>query len=254
MVFGRKKPAAQPAPTAPASEPDPAIGHIRLLRHLRENENEDPLQRPRIAGQAIFDFIYRTIAHEGRGARIEDLIAILASCGGFGCIVATLDMLKQQGTTPQQAGMLEVGGKDGNLYYFGDLPNEALWENEMSLLSLTLGAAHACGGQVSAEMVGETMQRVARTVGGEEFGSAENIPDGHRPSVPPINFVHHLWPQVREGLDLYEVPSPAWPATMGYALQHAIELSKGVIDPTLAARIAIECAVPMAKLDPRRFA
>jgi hypothetical protein len=37
-------------------------------------------------------------------------------------------------------------------------------------------------------------------------------------------------------------------------LQQAIDEGRQAIDPLIAARIAIECSVPMAKVDPLRFA
>lgn len=244
MVFGRKG-VAQPA------QDNSMQGHQAVLDHLRRQEAEKPLQRAQLAGRIVFDLVYRMLASE-RGVRIEDLIAVLASNGGYACILATLDALRGVGRTPRSVGMIEVAGKDGQRYYFGDMPNAALWEHGQSLLSLALGAAHACGGRVSREMVEAVMKQTAGAVGGPEFGVV-HVAEPHAPGDAPIEYVRHLWPKVEEGLRLYEVPSEQWPMTLGFALQHAIEAGKAALDPTIAARICIECAVPMAKLDPARF-
>lgn len=245
--FGRKKAADSQRAAQPNRE-----GHAHVLRRLRENEQAAPLERPQLAADIVFDFVYRVMAESGRGARIEDLVAIFASVGGFTCILGPLQILASEGKTPQEAGILEIEAKDGNRYFFGDLPNAALWESETALLSLALGAAQACGGEVSADMVTDVMRRVAQSVGSERFGIVE-VPEAHRPIDLPSNLVRHFWPKIGEALDLYEISPAQRPIALGFALQTAIRHGQNVIDPALAAKIAIECAVPMAKVDPARF-
>jgi hypothetical protein len=63
--------------------------------------------------------------------------------GGHLCLVAVLDTLAERRLAPAQVGMVEVEGRDGHRYYFGDEPNRLLLESSASLLSLVLGAAHA---------------------------------------------------------------------------------------------------------------
>lgn len=250
MVFGRKG-VASPGAVASSDPRMTAPGHSHVLGHLDREEAADPLMRPRLAGRILFDLTCKMINSE-RGVRIEDALAALASNGGYSCIVATLAALKAAGRTPQSVGMLEVGAKDGQRYYFGDMPNTALWEHSESLLSLTLGAAQACGGAVTREMVEEVMGRTASALGSEQFGKVLVEP-AHRPGDEPIEYVRHLWPHYLEALALYQVPGEQWPMAFGFALQHAINGGKQVLDPTLAAHICVDCAVPMAKLDPARF-
>ena len=56
--------------------------------------------------------------------RIEDLIGALASIGGHLCLFGVMIQLKLKGMTPQQIGMVDVLGKDGHHYFFGDQPNK----------------------------------------------------------------------------------------------------------------------------------
>jgi hypothetical protein len=227
-------------------------GHQAVLRHLREREKEEPLIRAQVAGTIVFDLFVEILRERSGRVRIEDLIAALASFGGHLCLVAVLDTLAERGLTPQQVGMLEVEGSDGHRYYFGDEPNRLLLESETALLSLVLGAAHSLGAPVSLEMVHEVMSRTAKRVGTDEFGKTE-LPDEHQPAMPPFEWVKHGRVRVLEALDLYEVPPLMRPAAIGFALQRALDEGRDVLDPLLAATIAIECAVPMAKVDPLRF-
>ncbi|WP_162919010.1 hypothetical protein [Taklimakanibacter deserti] len=75
-VFGRR-----PAPARPTS-PSALSGHGAVLDHLRRVETEQPFARPSLVGRLLFDMTRKMIATD-RGARLEDLLAILASTGGF---------------------------------------------------------------------------------------------------------------------------------------------------------------------------
>ena len=227
-------------------------GHEAVLRHLAEREQEEPLVRMQVAGTVVFDLFVRMLQTEGGRVRIEDLIAALASLGGHLCLVGVLDRLRAGSLAPQQIGMLEVEGRDGHRYYFGDEPNRLLLESEWSLLSLVLGAAHHHGAPVSLAMVEQAMKRTAARVGSDEFGKVE-VPDGHQPALSPFDWVRHGRAKMIETLDLYEVPPQARPTAVGFALQRAIDQSRDVLDPLVAAQLAVECAVPMAKVDPERF-
>ena len=227
-------------------------GHQAVLRHLAEKEKDDPLIRPQVAAGIVFDLYVRILGADGGRVRIEDLIAALASIGGHLCLFGVMNQLKLKGMTPQQIGMIDVTGKDGHHYFFGDEPNRLLLESPTSILSLVLGAAKSHDAPVTLEMVHEVMKRTANRVGTEEFGRPE-IPEPHRPAMSPFEWVRHSRDNMLEALYLYDVPPLVAPAVAGFALQRAIDEGRSVLDPMMAARIAIECAVPMAKVDPARF-
>ncbi|HEX8309616.1 MAG TPA: hypothetical protein VF645_14485 [Allosphingosinicella sp.] len=262
-MFGRKKVQPPAPPPGPPSPPPPAAGggsgdphahpgHQAVLRHLDEREKQEPLIRAQVAGGILFDLFVKILSEQGGRVRIEDLIAALASIGGHFCLTATLAQLGKEGLTPKAAGMMEVQDREGNIYFFGDAPNRLLAESETALLSLVLGAAHAHGAPVSLDMIHEAMKRTAARIGSSDFGNPD-LPEPHRPALSPFDWVRHGRKRMSEALDLYEVPPLQRPAAVGFALQRAIAEGRQVLDPLLAARIAVECAVPMAKVDPRRF-
>ena len=228
-------------------------GHQAVLRHLREREKQEPMIRAEVAGTVVFDLFVQMLRDENGRVRIEDLIAALASLGGHLCLVAVLDTLQERRLAPAQVGMLDVEARDGHHYYFGDEPNRLLLESETSLLSLVLGAAHHHGAPVSLDIVHESMGRTAQRVGTDEFGKTE-LPPQHQPVMAPFEWVRHGRTKIVEALDLYEVPPLSRPAAVGFALQKAIDEGREALDPLIAAKIAIECSVPMAKVDPLRFA
>jgi len=242
--FGKK-------PAAPPSEDPKDPGHRAVLNHLRTLDATQPEARLQLAGTILFDLVYQMIKNE-RGARIEDFLAILGSVGGHACIVGALDTVARSRREPTGNQLIAMEGKDGNRYYFGDLPNQALLESPLSLLSLTLGAAQANGGSVSLEKVHDVMRHVAATVATPEFG-IPRITGEHRPGDIPFNYIKHLRAKLFEALDLYEVPLNKRASAIGFALQKAIDVGKDTLDPTIAADIVTECAVPAAKIAPSRF-
>lgn len=248
-IFGKRKAAASPPPPG-ADRGGP--GHEAVLRRLRALDATDPQQRLQVAGTVVFDLVYRMVATAEKGARIEDVLAVLGSVGGYSCIIGVLAGLARGGAMPTGHQLVVMSGADGNRYYFGDLPNQALLESHLSLLSLTLGAAQSQGGHVSLDKVHDVMRHVAGTVGRAEFGTPR-IAEPHRPGDLPFNYIKFLAPKIFDALDLYEVAKDKWASAIGFAVQRAIDGSKDVLDPTIAADIVTECAVPAAKFDPARF-
>lgn len=255
-LFGRRsKERSGPTDPAPPLSPDERKnhpGHQAVLRHLAQKEKDDPLIRPQVAAGIVFDLYVRILGGASGRVRSEDLIGALASIGGYLCLLGVMIQLKVKGMTPQQIGMIDVVGKDGHHYFFGDEPNRLLLESPTSLLSLVLGAAKAHGAPVTLEMVHEVMKRTADRVGTEEFGRPE-LPKSHRPVLSPFEWVRYSRDSMLDALYLYDVLPLDAPAVAGFALQRAIDQGRSVLDPMIAARIAIECAVPMAKVDPTRF-
>jgi hypothetical protein len=240
--FGRKK-------SAPV-EVD--RGHEAVLRLLAEKERQgDDITRLQVAGSALFSGLYRMMAQPERGARIDDILGVLGATGGFACIVGALHLAGQSDSAGEQ-GLVIANGADGRQYYFGDLPNRLLLEDRLSLVSLTLGAAQKAGAAVSMDSAIEVVKRTASAVGGSNFGIT-SLPEEHRPGDSFEEYVRHLWPRVREALDLYAVRPECRASAIGFAIQNAIDAGKAVLDPAMAAQIVVEYGIPAAKLDPLEF-
>lgn len=230
----------------------PPDGHAVLLQHLKDMEASDPLIRVRLAGRVVFDMVGQMLQGE-KGVRIEDLLGVLASTGGFACLAAAADELPTLAAgQDHQHALVVVTDDQGRRYFFGDLPNKYLLESPVSLLGLALAAAREHGATLPPDAVTSVMRRVAgHDIGKDGVFGHPVLPEEHRLADLPINFVRHLWPKILEALALYEVPVAQRPAALGIALQIAIDEGKEVLAPAMAATIAIECAVPMAKIDPQ---
>jgi hypothetical protein len=253
-TFGRKglTPAPpvipQPVPAPVEVQPEPSALPPETF------EEGDPATLAEQAGRTLFETVER-IASADRG-RIEDVLAILAANGGFACILAAFDEAHEAGASPQGMGMVLVEPKDKHRYWFGDVPNRYLVDGEDTVVGHVLSAVRGRGGVVTTDMVEGILRRVAGSVGGPIFG-VPNVSALHLPGDTPMNYVKFVWPKLAAVLDALRVPTRQRPAAFGFALRAAIEACAEQASPPIeistVAQIAIECAVPMAKLDPARF-
>ena len=95
---------------------------------------------------------------------------------------------------------------------------------------------------------GEVFAHAAATVGWPEFG-LPRLPEGHPMHDTPLNYVEAFWPKVFPMIKKF-CPDPVhWPILLGLAIQEIMSQGRGVLDPCLALKIVMECAVPMSKVD-----
>lgn len=196
----------------------------------------------------MFDDTYQLMKTD-RGARIEDMAAMLGSVGGALCLAVVLERLEEARLTPQDIGMVMMRGDDGRTYYFGDAPNWLLCEAPYSLVSLLFGAAHGVGAPVSIDMLHDEMRVTAARAGKPDFLSLELPPEQEVDS--PINWARTFLPFVRQSVMGGLAPGVRLPIVVGFALQQAIDVGRRSLDPMTIATIAMKCALRASKLDLR---
>lgn len=224
-------------------------GHAHVLALLDREESEKPLQRVQLTGRILFDLACQILNEEGKGVRMENILALLSSVGGQQCIEPLLRQAAAQGMSPQDLGIMVVQANDGRTYYFGDAPNKLLVESQYALLSLAFGAAQDCGAPVTVEMIHEEMGAVAKAVGSGDAFFEFDLPERNRIDSP-ANWAARFTAKFVDACDLYRVPPLQRATAFGFALYQAITMGKDAIDPLVAARIVLGCAVRCAKADP----
>jgi hypothetical protein len=140
-----------------------------------------------------------------------------------------------------------VAGADGKNYYFGDALNRPLAESQWSIWALCAGAAQHMGCTELPD-INDIFRHVSETVGGERFG-VPRVAEAHQPNDLPINLVRTIWPNTLPFVAEFCDRPVQWPVLLGIAIQQAMYLGKGIIDPGLAVSIVMESAVPMSKVD-----
>jgi len=229
--------------TTPGSDP----GGDALLRTIEERRQEDPLVGAKIGGKEVAQRLIDALKGE-RGVHVETLLACIGSLGGYACHMAIRDVLVKSGKVKEAEAFVVVGGADGRKYYFGDLVNRPLVEDPVSFWALVGGAAQHLDGDGLPDVKG-IFQHVSSTVGGDEFGIPQ-VPEQHKPGDTPLNLVRVLWPALLPLVDSFCASPVERPYLFGISAQEVIEMGKDVIAPGVAARLIMECAVPMSKIGP----
>lgn len=217
-----------------------------FLYTINEKRKEDPLIGAKIGAKEMINNIINRMK-DSRGIHIESLICVLGSLAGYSCQASLRkEFIEGKGLKENQVFTI-VETRNGNIYYFGDLINKPLVENQLSVWSLAAGAVQQLGIGKMID-IHEVFKYVSSTVGCDSYG-IPRIPEGHKPGDIPYNYVRYLWPVFLPMAEKYCAAPNEWPIMFGLAVQKGIILGKEAIDPLFALSIAMESAIPMAKAD-----
>ena len=269
-------PPAAPQPPAPQAKPaaQAPTSHLRSLRlpvRAAPWEAEDDIAANQAIG-GLRNFLLSALKTE-RGIQAETLLVAAGALTGYAVIHAVFEAYLKRGRAQvgdaQAAStgkaIIEVKGKDGQTYYFGDLINSFLAASAGPVSRPFFVWGYLAGvainaGVPAAELpdINEMFKHSASTVGTPEFG-IPRAPANLKPMLTPRQAVDRLWPAVRTGLARIEGPGAGgrgidvehWPIICAIVAQQLISQTKGVIDVKVALRLVMELAISMSKIDPR---
>ena len=239
-MFGRKGLNPSPVEVSTLEQVGAAQGHVATLEHAQ------------VAGEFFFELLYQQMAQAGDPVGIENFLGLLAAAGGVSCIATALCEYETIRMRPHDPDLLferEVGGRS---YFMGDLPTRYLFEHSTSLLNIALAYAIKHGAQIEHDFLHEPIKHALNSIGTSDFG-VPRLPRDHTPNALPIELALCAWPQADHSFDAVCLAVEYRPAALGFAIGKAIDLSAQSLDPLIIAKIVVECAVPMATVDPSQF-
>lgn len=234
-----------------------------LIRMISERRGSDPLICEKIAADEMLRTMTSAMAEQdSRGVHAETLIAALAGLAGYACLVsarATVALLTaapapvegagSAGTRPAVLSLDQFGGPDGRTYYLGEAIDGPLVDNQLSVWNIILGGP-AASGMVDPPDRPELLAHVTASLGTAQFGLPRLALGGYPPAEPPLGFVRAFWPLLLPKAKLFCPLPEQWPVLYAFAVQQAVDLCKDAVRPHIAVRLALECAVPMSRVDP----
>lgn len=217
---------------------------------VEQSQTNNPVVHLRVGAEELVQWLLAGMKSE-RGVHVESLLGILGSLAGFCVIDSSLKQVAALNRSTRECGIIDIETADGSRYYLGDPVNHLLAGTDLSLWALVAGMINHLGSQEYPDFA-EISGHVAGTLGGPEFGQPR-VPEQHKPGDLPINYVRDLWPVVIPRIE-QRVPVLQERVTLfGFAVQNVIQMGKDVIPPAMAGKLVMECAVPMAKIDPSRL-
>lgn len=225
---------------------DPERWEAELLQRVREMSGEDPLIGAKIGGKELARRMMAAMKTE-LGIHTESILGALGALAGYSCQASVRALARAQGLDETAHFFVRAEGADGRAYFFGDALNKPLAEDQYSVWSIAAGGAQAAGCTDIPEP-GDVFAHVAATVGSPEFG-LPRLPPEHLLHDTPLNYVEAFWTQIFPMISRF-CPDPAhWPILLGLAIQDIMSQARDVLDPCLALKIVMECAVPMSKVE-----
>ncbi len=191
-----------------------------------------------------------TALRDERGIHCETALTVVGALGGYAAQQAIWEGMVKPGLITKEKAFMVVGTASGEEFYFGESINLALAStgpNIASFWSLVGGGAQSAGAKQLPDIV-EIFKHSAETVGTEAFG-VPRLPPQYMPKPTPRRALNECWPHVY-GM-LKATPPGTWAMQLGVVAQRLIVQMKDVVPPEMAAKILMEAAVPMSKVDPK---
>lgn len=202
-----------------------------LHRQAIERAKLDPLQNAKAGSRELLAMVSAQLESRGDTSP-ESLLCALGALAGFACQVSA----RTNGFAHGMPGRDRLS-EDLALLLFG---------MELSVCGLVAGAArhHGCSSFVEPE---EIWAHVGQSMGTSGFG-VPRLPSQHAPRELPADYLRLFWPMLKPVIARYCANPAHWPVMCALALQQALELGQGRLEPGMAMQVALESALPMARI------
>jgi len=244
-IFKKKSP---DQPNSDLSEAtDPTLQPKAVQEALEKASQEKPHIYQQVTGRELHANIVEALSEERHG-RSETALGVMGSLAGFSCLSAVYLKYERGEISPDQDGFRVEVTDSGRRIFFGDLINEKLFEEEMSVWGMVEATSRKLGA-LNLPDPQEISNHVEATCHTDKYGQPR-VASHHQPRDFPSNFVRYLMPSYLPLLQKYDPDADKFPTSFGFAIQSLMEDSCEDVDPATAAKIVMECATSMASLDP----
>lgn len=183
-------------------------------------------------------------------SRNETILTAIGALAGFAAQHGIWEAVVKPGRMALQQAFVVVETRSGEAYFFGDFLNNILATQKPEYLSvwkIVSSTAKSMGASELPDLV-PMFKFTAEAVGSPQFG-IPNLPEGHTPSMLPRDALTRFWPGALKLLRVGSDPLTC-AVDVATAAEQIMLSMKGEIDPSLAARIIMEAAIPMSRVDP----
>jgi hypothetical protein len=204
-------------------------------------------------GRSIAAVLMAKQIRQAGGIHAETILTEIGALAGFAAQMSIRKgIIEPQQLDPNDV-LVEVVTRNGEKYYFSDLLNWIVFEN-------TTQAPYSVWAYVS-DVVPQTdpallpemediVSHAARTIGTARFG-VPRLPPEHMPQTAPRAALDEDWRLARREFDGSGREPSEWPYDLAFAAQWQMLTSRDRLALPLAAKIVMEAAIPMSKVDPR---
>ncbi|HPF46153.1 MAG: hypothetical protein KDF58_01680 [Alphaproteobacteria bacterium] len=215
-----------------------------LMQTIEEKKKDDPLIALKIGAMEVKDALLK-FAEDENGVHIETVLGILGSLAGNYCLIS--GVATQQINEGKTGRISRVDASDGKTYFMGELINKPLFTDQYSVWGLAGGMAQQLGASNFPD-INELVSHTAGTIGQNEFG-VPRLEKKHSLKKKPTDLIKEFHPILIPVIMKFTKNPIEFPILIGLAIQQLMNDAKDIIDPEVAVKIVMECAVPMSKLE-----
>jgi hypothetical protein len=209
-----------------------------------------------VVGRTIAAMLMATEIKRGGRIHAETILTEIGALAGFSAQMSIRkSMIEPQQLDPNEI-LAEVVTRNGEKYYFSDSLNWILFENlaqpPYSIWAYVRDAVPPASHALLPDMA-DIVSHAARSIGTSRFG-VPRLPAEHMPHRMPRAALAEHWRLVLQELASSRRGPADWPYDLAAAAQWQMLTSRDRLALPLAAKIVMEAAIPMSKVDPRTVA
>lgn len=203
-------------------------------------------------GRSITALLMAKRIRAGGRLHVPTLLTEIGALAGFATQLSLRKSVIEAEELEPDSVLAEVVAKSGEVFYFGELLNQVLFEgtakSSYSIWTYVSGAVPETERGALPDL-DEIISRAARTVGSATFG-VPHLPAALMPHVLPRDAVRTHWALVQGEFTANKRDPAEWPYDLALAAQRQMLVAKDAVALPMAARIVMEAAIPMSKIDP----
>ncbi|HEY9792569.1 MAG TPA: hypothetical protein V6D22_19365 [Candidatus Obscuribacterales bacterium] len=198
----------------------------------------------------VYDKLMSTYK-DGRGVHAETILNAVGALAGFAAQQAVWKVLIEPERRNPGDYLVMVQTKSDERFYFGESINLVLTYDQGKRLSFWYFVLGAVGNADPESLdLTDIFRNTAATVGSELF-ALPRLPDKHLPHELPRKALQRQWQHIQPLLEKAGGSPIQWPALLGVVASILIRQTASVLEPATAARILMESAIPMSKVNPQ---
>ncbi len=218
---------------------------LALQQQLMAARQSDPMGALKLGARQVVERVRGALSKEP-GPAAETLLATLGALAGYAA-QASVRMVRVKAGGQTEAAVFDIRVLDHQRYFFCDEVDQFL-KGDLDSLRIRLEQAAKSLGLKAVPDIGEILRHAGESAGDPGFGVLR-VPDGHRPARRLWYLLDRFWQPMFADLRTYCRNPGEWPLLYFYAIEEALYLMRGAVDPTLAMTLVLESAASMARVD-----
>ncbi|HEX5276409.1 MAG TPA: hypothetical protein VFW42_01940 [Fluviicoccus sp.] len=218
---------------------------LALQQQLVAARHSDPMGALKLGARQVVERVRTALAAE-LGPPAETLLAALGALAGYAAQSAVRTVRVKVGGQPE-AEVFDIRMADQQRYFFS-AEVDLFLQGERDSLKARLEQAGKTLGLQSVPDIADILRHADASAGDRYFGVLR-VPDRNRPVRKPVFLLGRLWQPLFSELRTYCQNPGEWPLLYFYAIEEALHLTRGTVDPAVAMTIILESAASMARVD-----